>query len=50
MTDYRAVMDLVLKDWSVRQIRATVRCSHSTVQKTHDGECPIVCVRGLVYK
>ena len=33
MTDYRAVMDLVLKDWSVRQITASMGCSHSTVQK-----------------
>ena len=33
MTDYRAVMDLVLKGWSVRQITATMGCSHSTVQK-----------------
>ena len=33
MTDYRAVMDLVLKGWSVRQITASMGCSHSTVQK-----------------
>ena len=33
MTDYRAVMDLVLQGWSVRQICSTVRCSHTTVQK-----------------
>ena len=33
MTDYRAVMDLVLKGWSVRQITAAMGCSHSTVQK-----------------
>ena len=33
MTGYRAVMDLVLKGWSVRQITATMGCSHSTVQK-----------------
>ncbi|MBG9355088.1 helix-turn-helix domain-containing protein [Corynebacterium belfantii] len=33
VTDYRAVMDLVLKGWSVRQITATMGCSHSTVQK-----------------
>ncbi|WP_353959755.1 helix-turn-helix domain-containing protein [Corynebacterium gottingense] len=28
-------MDLVLKGWSVRQITATMGCSHSTVQKVH---------------
>ncbi|CAB0670448.1 hypothetical protein FRC0493_02254 [Corynebacterium diphtheriae] len=33
VTDYRAVMDLVLKGWPVRQITATMGCSHSTVQK-----------------
>ena len=33
MTDYRAVMDLVLQGWSFRQICSTVRCSHTTVQK-----------------
>lgn len=36
MTDYRAVMDLVLKGWSVRQIRTTVGCSHTTVQKARE--------------
>ena len=36
MTDYRAVMDYVLKGWSVRQISANVGCSHSTVQKARD--------------
>ncbi|MCP1388264.1 helix-turn-helix domain-containing protein, partial [Corynebacterium sp. TA-R-1] len=36
MTDYRAVMDLVLKGWSVRQIRSTVGCSHTTVQKARE--------------
>ena len=33
MTDYRAVMDLVLQGWSVRQVCSTVRCSHTTVPK-----------------
>ena len=33
MTDYRAVMDQVLKGWSVRQICSNSRCSHTTVQK-----------------
>ena len=36
MTDYRAVMDLVLKGWSVRQNRTTVGCSHTTVQKARE--------------
>ena len=36
VTDYRAVMDLVLKGWSVRQIRTTVGCSHTTVQKARE--------------
>ena len=38
MTDCRAVMDLVLQGWSVRQICSTLRCSHTT------GECLMVCV------
>lgn len=33
VSDYRAVMDLVLQGWSVRQNCSTVRCSHTTVQK-----------------
>lgn|GEM_PF-6780444 len=33
MTDYRAVMDQVLKGWSVRQICSSLQCSHTTVQK-----------------
>lgn len=43
VTDYRAVMDLVLKGWSVRLIRTTVGCSHTTVshrprhQRSHRG-------------
>ncbi|WP_145989977.1 hypothetical protein [Corynebacterium riegelii] len=36
MTDYRAVMDLVLHGWSVRQICSTARCSHTTVQKVRN--------------
>ena len=36
MTDYRAVMDQVLKGWSVRQICSSSRCSHTTVQKARD--------------
>ena len=36
VTDYRAVMDLVLKGWSVRQIRSTVGCSHTTIQKARE--------------
>ena len=36
MTDYRAVMDQVLKGWSVRQICSSLRCSHTTVQKARD--------------
>lgn len=36
VTDYRAVMDLVLKGWSVSQNRTTVGCSHTTVQKARE--------------
>lgn len=36
MTDYREMMDLVLKGWSVRQIRTTVGRSHTTVQKARE--------------
>ena len=36
MTDYRAVMDQVLKGWSVRKICSSLRCSHTTVQKARD--------------
>ena len=36
MADYRAVMDQVLKGWSVRQICSSSRCSHTTVQKARD--------------
>ncbi|MDK6493119.1 hypothetical protein QP172_05170 [Corynebacterium coyleae] len=36
MTDYPAVIDQVLKGWSVRQICSSSRCSHTTVQKARD--------------
>ena len=36
MTDYRAVMDQVLKGWSVRQICSSSRCTHTTAQKARD--------------